>query len=118
MTTAPGPGSAGYDLAAVGPVPLWKLSITASAQLVTGIGRMLGVSIVNEATTVAAKAYIRDGVDATGPVIDVIACPAGSSADHSRQYPGVLVRQGIYVQVVAGTLSVSVSWLPQITPPE
>jgi len=118
MTQPPPPGSAGYDIVALGNVPLWKLSAAGNVQLFTGTGRLTDLSIVNEAATAAAKVYVRDGTDVTGPVVAVLAAAAGSGAAHSPGFPGILIRNGVYVQVAAGTVSIAGSLIPHITPPE
>lgn len=118
MTQPLQPGSAGYDIVALGTVPLWALATAASAQLFTGTGRLVDLTMVNEAATVAAKIYVRDGTDNSGPVVAVMAAAAGSGASHSPGFPGVLIRNGVHVQVVAGTVSITASLIPRITPPE
>lgn len=118
MTTPPQPGSAGYDIVALGTIPLWKLSQAASFALFTGTGRLVDLTMVNQAATVAAKIRVHDGVDSTGPVVATMAAAAGSGASHSPGFPGVLIRNGVYIEVVTGTVDFTASLIPRITPPE
>lgn len=72
--------------------------------LATGYGRLVGWSVTPVGAT-ALLAYIRDGRDANGDVIAVIACQPGASSTHTICGDvGVSYTEGLFLDVVAGTV--------------
>ena len=87
-------------------------NVTATQQLVTGIGLIQAVTICAESTTVPAKFYLYDGTDQTGLPLAAIQAPAGGSQGFCYGVPGLPYREGIYLRYAGGVYSYSVVYIP------
>lgn len=85
-------------------LPLPLKSQVNSVQLFTGRCLLRGYSVTNGATT-AGGMNILDGQDATGMAVAVLNLAAATSATANTAARGVLMEQGIYVQLLAATVT-------------
>lgn len=112
MSTPGIPFAAVVDLtAAAAPVTV-TTPASGSGQLATGAGLINCITWENFAATAACKVHLRDGIDITGQIIAYLAGPGSSSGDVSPGSPGIYFERGLYQQVVAGGMLVSVTYLP------
>ena len=93
---------------------VYAVNVTADQQLMTGIGQVTQATLVNLSTTVGAKIVLYDGTDTTGDVIGGMGAIAGSGDDFGPGYPGIPFRRGIFLHIIAGAVTVSVTYVPQI----
>jgi hypothetical protein len=91
------------------PVPL----LAPSGNVVAFSGRCiyLGVNLVNSATT-AGRVAVYDGLDVTGPLIDVAAVPASGVLPATRAAAGVLCELGVTVSLTSIVVTGSVLVVP------
>lgn len=89
-------------------------NVTADVQLLTGVGQVTNVTLLNLAATVAGKVILYDGTSAAGDIITSLGAAAGFGDDIGPGYPGIPYRRGIYLHVVSGTVVVAVTFAPQI----
>ena len=82
----------------------------ASQQILTGVGFLTCASAGETTGSARALGYLHDGTDTTGQVIGVLACVSGGPAEISPASPGIYFQQGIYLEVVSGTITVSVTF--------
>jgi len=83
-------------------------------QLLTGVGQVTNATMLNLAATVAAKVILYDGTDTTGDIIGGLGAAAGFGDDFGPGWPGVPFRRGIFMHIISGTVTVSVTYAPQI----
>lgn len=82
----------------------------ASSQLFTGVGYLTCATAGETTGSARALAYLHDGVDTTGVIVGVLACISGGNADVDPAPPGIYFQQGLWLEVVSGTISVSVTF--------
>jgi hypothetical protein len=105
-----GPGSPGSILGA-GASRVRHLNtgtISASKQLTTLPGRLLGWALEETTGTASAKCRLHDGTDANGDVADRMQVGTGATAHISYFDVGVDIQSGLWVEVVSGSLSLTV----------
>lgn len=85
-------------------------AVTASQPLFTGVGYLIAASAGETTHAAAALAYIHDGVDTSGVIVGVLACISGGPANIEPAPPGIYFQQGLYLEVVSGNISVSVTF--------
>jgi hypothetical protein len=57
---------------------------------------------------------LHDGVDASGVIIGVLGCPSGSGTDIGPGWPGIYFQTGLYLEIVTGTITVSVTFVAMV----
>jgi hypothetical protein len=87
---------------------------TASSELFTGVGLMMASSAAETTGSARALAYLHDGVDASGVIIGVLGCPSGSGTDIGPGWPGIYFQTGLYLEIVTGTITVSVTFVAMV----
>jgi len=113
--TQPGPQVGLSSADAIKPLnTVWANNVTADQQMMTGIGQVTQATLVNLAATVAGKVILYDGTDTTGDVIAALGAGAGFGSDVGPGFPGIPFRRGIFLHIVSGTVTVSVTYVPQI----
>lgn len=91
------------------PVPL--LSSSGTFTPFPGRCIYLGVNLINSGTA-AGRVIAYDGLDATGPVIDVAAIPASGIVSAGTTASGVLCENGVTLAVTGATVIGSVIVIP------
>lgn len=82
--------------------------ISASKQLTQLPGRLLGWALEERSGTAAAKCRLHDGTDANGEIRDRMQVGTGATAHISYFDVGVDCHSGLFVEVVSGTLALTV----------
>lgn len=89
---------------------------SAGGQLMTGIGLIIAITVLNTNATAAARFFLRDGIDSTGPIIAYLGAAAGGSDTLGPCPPGIYFGRGLFLQDAAGTAGVTVTYIPLLTP--
>lgn len=105
-----GPGSAGSILGdgADRVQHLNTGTISASKQLTQIPGRLLGWALEEMSGSASAKCRLHDGTDAGGDVADRMQVGTGATAHGSYFDVGIDIRSGLFVEVVSGSLALTV----------
>lgn len=90
------------------PEPTEAIAWTASGSVLTRAGVCAGWSVADDAAGSGGRAELYDGADANSQLLDTIVVAATGADRVWFAVPGLLVRQGLYVRVVSGTLHGSV----------
>ena len=118
-----GPGGAG----AQAPVPLDYTSgpkprtesvkvASANTPIFTGVGYLTCCTGGETTHGAPALAYLHDGSDVTDKIIGVLACLSGGNVDVTPAPPGIWFDRGIFLEVVSGSITVSVTFVPYVNP--
>ena len=107
-----------YDISALpAPRTVSALAVTASVQLVTGIG-LITCAVDGESVGDAPSSVrIHDGTDATGQFLFRLQANQAGSAAVFPAPPGILFRRGIWLEWVFGAGDVSVTYIPLLGQP-
>lgn len=112
---APSGGRNGVRLADVlGPVPLSLGPYTASGQVASTGGVVTGWTIRNTAVTGPSVARLWDGTSNTGQTAADVSVNQGDTDVNPSSFPGVGIRNGLYLEVVSGNVSVVIWWIPDV----
>jgi hypothetical protein len=87
---------------------------SANKQLVTGVGLIQAVKLLNPQATTAARVRLFDGTDTTGQLLASLAAPAGLGDIMPVNGPGIPFNIGIWLQVYTGSPDLIVIYLPLI----
>jgi len=97
------------------PAQLFPFAATGSdGQLALGSFVLRGWSIIESTGSAAAIANLLDGQDATGPLIAGIQLAQATSSTVVIPGSGVLIRTGVYLDVVSGSVRGTL-WMNPIT---
>lgn len=80
-----------------------SIEVAGSGTVTNGSGEYSGFSFRETGGVGAAVIRVREG-GATGEILDSIHIPSGSSKSEHYGTQGVSVRDGIYVEIVSGTV--------------
>ena len=99
------------------PRNVFAKGISASQQFITDVGLLIFADANETSGSAAFLAYLHDGTDTTGEIIAALGAPANSGDVVSPGYPGVLFRNGVYIERVSGTFTISATWIPLLEQP-
>lgn len=92
----------------------YQYNVTTDVQMLTGVGRVTNVTLLNLAATVAAKIILYDGAQASGDIVSAAGATAGGSSSVSQGWLGAPFRRGLFLHIVSGTVLVVVTYIPKI----
>lgn len=72
--------------------------------IISGHGYYLGRSFHNTSGASASLAYVRDGTDINGEIIDIVRTNSNIEETVPIPWPGVYFQNGLYVSEVAGVV--------------
>jgi len=98
------------------PVPrtVSEISLTASKLLLKGTGLIIGITESTIISAAQATAEIYDGYDATGNLLAVMAAITNQSSAMTVPIPGIPFHNGLYVNVVTGRPTITITYVPLI----
>ena len=85
-------------------------------QLVTGIGLIIAITGYSTTTTTASQYELQDGTDTTGEIKAFIGAPAAGNFALGAGPPGIAFRRGLFLNHVAGTMLITVTYIPVVNP--
>lgn len=116
-----GPGGAGAQSPApldytAGPKPRTESvkAVTTNQTIFTGVGYLLCCTAGETTHGAPCLAYLHDGIDVTDKIIGVLACLSGGNVDVTPAPPGIWFDRGIFLEVVSGSVTVSVTFAPYV----
>lgn len=115
MTTPAAPGGARtvVDLTAWPAAQAINLGPGGTGGLASSIsGFLLGWSVRETSGGAAAVVALHDGADNTGQLVANIALASAGDSHESLAPPGVLLRSGLYAEVVSGAAKGVAWWVP------
>lgn len=95
-------------------VPLTALS--ASQPAYSGACWLLGFSVMETTGAAVASVTFYDGQDVNGKLLDRVSVSAGGTDRYNPGQPGMPVEAGIFVDVVSGTVDLSLVIGRDLTP--
>lgn len=87
---------------------------TAAAKLLAGArGVLVGYAFIETTGTGAATFDLVDGLDANGPVVVPFALTPGQSTRDWFALPGIVIRRGLFLNVLTGSVRGSAFYVPR-----
>jgi hypothetical protein len=94
------------------PLTVSAVGITASQQLMTGPGLIIGVSLAQVTGAGKTVGYLYDGTDTTGNLLAALAANTSTGITYAPCAPGIPFDRGLYINVTTGQLTITVTYIP------
>ena len=107
-----------YDISALPPPRTVHYPTSGSnLLLLQGAGLIIAVVMANVSPTTPAVFFLQDGTDTSGFILMPLACPVSNTISPNIAPPGILFRNGLFLQANTGAANVSVHYVPLLSQP-
>ena len=93
------------------PVTVSRIGLASSAQLISGAGLIIAITLANNSTTTPVWIALGDGTDANGYIVASLAAPAGGGLTMGIAPAGIPFSRGIYLTHHLGTYDLTVTYV-------